>query len=112
MRDPRRELVVMGVSRFGRSPIGKGIAAHLGAPFIEGNGLHPETKVAKMAAGFPLTDTDRWPWLSAIAARVAAEPAPVIVVSCSSLKGAYRGLLRTASGGRSASSTCTAPRQS
>ena len=49
-----------------------------------------------MAAGHPLTDEDRWPWLDTIAAwideRVAAgEPA---VVTCSALKKIYRDKLR------------------
>ena len=51
-----------------------------------------------MASGTPLTDADRWPWLSAVAARIVAEPAPLVVVSCSSLKHGYRGLLRAKAG--------------
>lgn len=98
MPDLRRALVVMGVSGCGKTSVGEGLAAHLGAPFVEGDALHPTANVAKMAAGTPLTDADRWPWLSAIAARVAAEPAPVIVVSCSALKRAYRDLLRAETG--------------
>lgn len=95
MPDPRRALVVMGVSGCGKTSVGEALAAHLGAPFVEGDALHPEANVAKMASGTPLTDADRWPWLSAIAARIAAEPSPVIVVSCSALKCAYRDLLRS-----------------
>ena len=87
----------MGVSGCGKTSVGEGIAAHLGAPFVEGDSLHPEANVAKMASGIPLTDEDRWPWLSAIAARIAAEPAPTVVVSCSSLKRTCRDLLRVES---------------
>jgi gluconokinase len=98
MPDPRRAIVVMGVSGCGKTSVGEALAAHLGAPFVEGDALHPEANVRKMASGTPLTDEDRWPWLAAIAARVSAEAGPAIVVSCSSLKRAYRDLLRAASG--------------
>ena len=98
MPDPRRAIVVMGVSGCGKTSVGEGLTTHLGAPFVEGDALHPEANVAKMAAGIPLTDADRRPWLAAVAARVGADPAPVVVVSCSSLKRAYRDLLRAASG--------------
>lgn len=97
MPDPRRAIIVMGVSGCGKTSVGQALAAHLGAPFVEGDALHPEANVAKMSAGIPLGDDDRWPWLATIAARIAAEPDPIIVVSCSSLKRAYRDLLRSAS---------------
>lgn len=97
MPDPRRAIIVMGVSGCGKTSVGQALAAHLGAPFVEGDALHPEANVAKMSAGIPLDDDDRWPWLATIADRIAAEPGPIIVVSCSSLKRAYRDLLRTAS---------------
>lgn len=98
MRDARRALVVMGVSGCGKTSVGEGLATLLGAPFVEGDALHPRANVAKMASGVPLVDADRWPWLHAIAARIAAEPDPVIVVSCSALKRAYRDLLRAEAG--------------
>lgn len=98
MSDGRRAIVVMGVSGCGKTSVGAGLAAHLGAPFVEGDALHPAANVAKMASGSPLIDADRWPWLSAIAARVAVEPERVIVVSCSALKRAYRDLLRAEAG--------------
>ncbi|MFT3972716.1 MAG: gluconokinase [Amaricoccus sp.] len=98
MPDPRRALVVMGVSGCGKTSVGEALADHLGAPFVEGDALHPAANVARMAAGTALTDADRWPWLSAIAARIAAESAPVIVVSCSALKRSYRDLLRAEAG--------------
>lgn len=98
MPDQKRAVIVMGVSGCGKSSVGEGIAEGLDAPFIEGDSLHPEANVEKMAAGHPLTDEDRWPWLREIAARVAAEPASVLVVTCSSLKRAYRDLLRAEAG--------------
>ena len=93
-----RALVVVGVSGCGKSSVGEALAAHLGAPVVEGGALHPAANVARMAAGAPLEDADRWPWLGAIAARVAADPAPVVVVSCSALKRSYRDRLRAGAG--------------
>jgi gluconokinase len=50
-----------------------------------------------MRSGQPLDDTDRWPWLQAIAAdiRKAHEEGARLVVACSALKRAYRDVLRT-----------------
>jgi len=89
-------LVVMGVSGVGKTTLGSALATRLGWAFAEGDALHPEANVAKMAAGNPLTDDDRWPWLERIGAwiddRVAGgEPA---VVTCSALKRSYRDILR------------------
>ncbi len=88
----RRPLVVVGVSGTGKSTIGRGLAETLGVPFVEGDDLHPEANVAKMAAGIPLTDADRAPWLD----RIAAELDRPVVVTCSALKRAYRDRLRVA----------------
>lgn len=88
----RRVVVVMGVSGTGKSTIGRALAEALGRPFVEGDDLHPEANVAKMAAGIPLTDADRAPWLD----RIAAEIDRPVVVACSALKRAYRDRLRQA----------------
>ena len=91
-------VVVMGVSGSGKSSVGSGIAATLGLPFIEGDLLHPQSNVQKMASGIPLTDEDRWPWLDKIGVELArAEKG--IVISCSALKKIYRDRLRQAAGG-------------
>ena len=87
-------VVVMGVSGAGKSVVGERLAAALGAPFREGDTLHPPENVAKMRAGVALTDADRAPWLDAIAAWLAEHPDGV--VSCSALKRAYRDRLRLA----------------
>lgn len=87
-----RPLVVMGVSGSGKSTIGRGLAHRLGIPFVEGDDLHPEVNVAKMAAGIALTDADRAPWLD----RIAAEMSRPVVVTCSALKRGYRDRLRAA----------------
>lgn len=95
-------VIVMGVSGCGKSSVGAALADRLRLPFIEGDVLHPETNVAKMAAGTPLTDEDRWPWLTVIGERMAdgLERGEGIVVSCSALKKIYRDHLRAATGGR------------
>lgn len=88
-------LVVMGVSGSGKSTIAEHLATRLGWRYVDGDLFHPPANVAKMSAGHPLTDEDRWPWLRAIAAEIdrlaaAGEPA---VVACSALKRAYRDIL-------------------
>jgi gluconokinase len=90
-------VVLMGVSGSGKTVVGEALAKRLGIPFLDGDHLHPEANVAKMASGVPLVDADRWPWLDAIGAAIGAEPAGAIV-ACSALKKAYRDRLVTASG--------------
>lgn len=90
-------VVVMGVSGCGKSSVGEALGAILGVPYVDGDDLHPAENVAKMAAGVPLTDADRWPWLDRVAA-VLAERAPAIV-GCSALKRAYRDRISAGAGG-------------
>ncbi|MEO9324074.1 gluconokinase [Nocardioides sp. C4-1] len=91
-------VVVMGVSSTGKSLVGRRLAERLGAEFVEGDDLHPQVNIDKMAAGTPLTDDDRWPWLEAIVERTRQVGADgrSTVVTCSALKRAYRDVLRTA----------------
>ena len=90
--------VVMGVAGSGKSTIGARLARALDVPFIDGDDFHPAANVERMAAGIPLTDEDRGPWLRTIAARLrdARRVGQGLVVACSALKRRYRDLLRTA----------------
>jgi gluconokinase len=81
-------VVVMGVSGAGKTTIGRMLAGRLRVPFIEGDDFHPPANVAKMAAGVPLEDEDRWPWLDRLNSLLREQRAAVL--ACSALKGAYR----------------------
>ncbi|OLP55754.1 gluconokinase [Rhizobium rhizosphaerae] len=91
----------MGVSGCGKSSVGAGLSARSGLPFMEGDRLHPKANVDKMAAGTPLTDEDRWPWLDRIGAEIhkAQRDGAAVIVACSALKLSYRDRLRAAAGG-------------
>ena len=92
VRPPR--IVVMGVAGSGKTTVGGALAARLGLPFADADEFHPPANVAKMAAGRPLDDSDRLPWLHALGEWLADHPHGG-VVSCSALKVDYRDLLRT-----------------
>ena len=96
---PSRPLiaVVMGVSGTGKTTIATMLAARLGWPFAEGDEFHSPANVAKMHAGHPLTDEDRWPWLQSISDWITTREQAGTggVVTCSALKRSYRDLLRT-----------------
>jgi gluconokinase len=88
-------LVVMGVSGSGKSTLADRLAARLGWRYEDGDKFHPPSNVAKMSAGHPLTDEDRWPWLRAIADEIdrVCEAGQRAVIACSALKRAYREIL-------------------
>jgi gluconokinase len=90
----RTAIVVMGVSGSGKSTVAVRLSHRLGWPFVEADELHPAGNVAKMAAGTPLTDADREPWLGIVRDRVDALDADV-VVTCSALRRTYRDVLRS-----------------
>jgi carbohydrate kinase (thermoresistant glucokinase family) len=87
-------LVVMGVSGSGKSTVGAALARRLGVPFIDGDDLHSESNVQKMASGHPLTDEDRWPWLARVGQALAHAEGTGLVVACSALKKSYRDAIR------------------
>ncbi|WP_411103942.1 gluconokinase [Streptomyces sp. cmx-4-9] len=93
----QRVIVVMGVAGTGKTTVGRLLAEALGIPYAEGDAFHPAANVAKMSAGTPLDDADRWPWLDAIGTWVRNSAGTRGgVVSASALKRCYRDRLRTA----------------
>ncbi|MFJ8587107.1 gluconokinase [Streptomyces sp. NPDC093595] len=92
-------VVVMGVAGTGKTTVGPLVAERLGVPYAEGDDFHPEANIAKMSAGVPLDDTDRWPWLDAIGRWAHGREGLGGVVSSSALKRSYRDRLRTAAPG-------------
>jgi len=91
-------VVVMGVSGCGKSTVGAALAHALGWPFLDADDFHPPANVAKMAAGTPLTDDDRWPWLDRIvdALRQTTAASGNAVLACSALRESYRARLALA----------------
>ncbi len=87
--------MVMGVTGSGKSTLGQVLAQALNRTFVEGDTLHPAANIAKMAAGIPLNDSDRIPFLANVARALAARPGQ-LVISCSALKRSYRDQLRAA----------------
>jgi gluconokinase len=89
-------LVVMGVSGVGKTSVAAELVARTGWAFAEGDDFHPEANRRKMAAGHPLDDDDRWPWLRVVADWIGEREAAGedAVVTCSALKRSYRDLLR------------------
>ena len=85
-------VLFMGVSGSGKTTTGQALAKALSWPFIDGDDLHPTANVAKMAAGHPLTDADRWPWID----RIGEEMEKLLqrgengIFACSALKRAHR----------------------
>jgi gluconokinase len=88
-------LIVMGVSASGKTTVGAMLARRLGWDFFDGDDYHSPENVAKMAAGIPLTDADRAPWLAGLhdliseSLRAGRHP----VLACSALKRRYRDAL-------------------
>ena len=91
-------VIVMGVSGSGKTTVGQALADALGFEFIEGDAFHPAANIEKMAAGIPLTDDDRGPWLAALVDVVGERHGrgKGTVLACSALRRVYRDRLRTA----------------
>ena len=88
-------VVLMGVSGSGKTAVGEQLAGDLGWKFYDGDDFHPQANVEKMAAGNPLNDTDRQPWLERLAALVVevAGRGESAVLACSALRQSYREIL-------------------
>jgi len=90
-------MVVMGVTGSGKTTVGEALARAIAATFVDGDKLNPEANIAKMSAGIPLDDADRWPWLAKVGETLKQRPPPVIV-GCSALKRAYRDFITEQAG--------------
>jgi gluconokinase len=88
-------ILVMGVSGSGKTSIGEALARKRGCLFTDADSFHPKANRDKMAAGIPLTDEDRLPWLRAVAdaIRNAIIGGRDHVFACSALKAEYRRIL-------------------
>lgn len=88
-------VIVMGVSGAGKTTVGYMLAEALGWRFLDADDLHPESNLAKMAKGVPLTDEDRMPWLWMLSGLIGAalQQGDDLVLACSALKESYRKTL-------------------
>ncbi len=87
----------MGVAGCGKSSVAEALAARLRGTFLDGDAFHTPENIAKMSAGIPLDDEDRWPWLDRIAAEMQTRKG-VLVTACSALRRIYRDRLRSGAG--------------
>lgn len=89
------QFVVMGVSGCGKTSVASMLASRTGGLFLDADDFHPRKNTTKMAAGIPLTDEDRWPWLDTLNGELKSE-APSgqsVFLACSALRQAYRDRL-------------------
>ncbi len=96
-----KAFIIMGVSGCGKSTIARLLAEKLDWDFYDADDFHPADNIAKMAAGIPLIDNDRVPWLAALnemlAAQLKAGKHPIL--ACSALKKSYRDKLKIGNDG-------------
>jgi gluconokinase len=90
-----RQFVVMGVSGCGKSSVARELASRTGGVFLDADDFHPPVNVAKMSAGTPLNDEDRWSWLEALnrELKAHAKDGRSVFLACSALRQAYRDRL-------------------
>lgn len=90
-------IVLMGVAGSGKSAVGAALAARIRATYLDGDDLHPPENIAKMSRGEPLSDEDRWPWLTVVG-KTLAKPDGILILGCSALKRRYRDHIRNEAG--------------
>lgn len=91
--------LVTGPAGCGKSTVAKYLADRLNLPYIEGDEFHPKANIEKMSNGIPLTDADRWDWLTALreeSLRQLDAGNVGVVLTCSALKRKYRDVIRVA----------------
>lgn len=92
-----KRIVLMGVAGCGKSAVGAALASRIGAAYVDGDDLHPQANIDKMRRGEPLTDNDRWPWLTLVGRKLGMAESGLIL-GCSALKRAYRDHIRAEAG--------------
>lgn len=88
-------VILMGVSGSGKTTIGQLLSQRTGARFADADDFHSEQNKAKMAAGTPLTDDDRQPWLETLHELLRGWEKDGVdgILACSALKSRYRQTL-------------------
>ena len=88
-------IVLMGPAGAGKTTVGRALAAALDWPFRDADEFHDPAAIEKMRRGEPLTDDDRWPWLTRVRLLIAdaSRTGESIVVACSALRARYRSFI-------------------
>ena len=88
-------VILMGVSGSGKTTIGTALAERMHTTFADADDYHSAANKAKMAAGHPLDDQDRQPWLETLNSLLLQwfEAGKGGVLACSALKDEYRKTL-------------------
>lgn len=86
-----RVIIITGVSGSGKTSVGEALSKLTHLPFFDGDDFHPQANKDKMAAGIPLDDTDRRPWLAAMNQFIVEHlERGSLIIACSALKEVYR----------------------
>lgn len=91
--------LVTGPAGCGKTTVAEHLSQAMNMPYIEGDSYHPPANIEKMASGIPLTDADRWDWLTALrqeSMQLIASGSEGVVLTCSALKRKYRDVIRVA----------------
>jgi len=95
----RHLFIITGPAGCGKTTVAEYLTECYGFPYLEGDDFHPDANVAKMRAGIPLADADRWDWLINLreeAVDALDNGANGVVLTCSALKKKYRDVIRVA----------------
>lgn len=82
----------MGAAGSGKTTAAQALAQDLKWPCFEADDFHSQENIRKMSAGIPLDDSDRLPWLNAIADKIGELQNAGLdaIFTCSALKASYR----------------------